>query len=51
MFIKKISTLILLLAVFTLNSCSEKKVEASKPLYELKTKAVIPTFDSEKAYE
>lgn len=50
MLIKKISPLILL-AVFTFNSCSEKKVEVSKPLYELKTNAVIPKFDAKNAYQ
>jgi Zn-dependent M28 family amino/carboxypeptidase len=51
MFIKKINPLILLLAVFAFNSCSEKKVEVSKPLYELKTKAVVPAFEAKNAYQ
>lgn len=51
MLLKKISSIILLLAVLTFNSCSEKKVEVSKPLYELQTNFVIPTFEAKKAYQ
>ena len=49
--IKKISPLILLLAVLTFSSCSEKKVEVSKPLYELQTNVVIPTFEAKSAFQ
>lgn len=52
MLIKKISSLIIiLLLVVTFNSCSEKKVEVSKPLYQLQSNAVIPTFDAKNAYQ
>lgn len=50
MLIKRISPLILL-AVFTFNSCSEKKVEVSKPLYELQSNVIIPTFEANNAYQ
>lgn len=52
MLFKKFPILILLSSiVFLFNSCSEKKVEVSKPLYQLKTNAVIPKFDAKEAYQ
>ena len=52
MFFKKISILILLVSIILLlNSCSEKKIEVSKPLYQLQSNAVIPKFDAENAYQ
>ncbi len=47
---KKIFILILPI-VFIITSCSEKKVEVSKPLYELTAKNIIPKFEAKNAYQ
>ncbi len=48
---KKTTLAFSLLMIFTLTSCSEKKVEVLKPLYELKTVTAIPKFKADNAYQ
>ena len=49
--LKKTALSFSLLIIFTLTSCSEKKVEVLKPLYELKTVTAIPKFNADYAYQ